>query len=112
MTRSMLLSFTVVAALTAATAIFVVPHESSRAADEPGAVRLDGPIFVQAEGDNAFTLDNVEVRKVGNRTFVFGREITDSPHMITRNRFGGAGIWVPIDDVKVLVDLPPLPAKK
>ena len=83
---------------------------STQAADkEPPVVVFSGkPILIQAENDVAFTLEKPEVRQLGGRAFVVGRELQDDPYDFTRQRFAGGTVWVPVDGITQLVELEPL----
>ena len=70
------------------------------------------PIFVQANGNVAFTLEKAEIRQLGGRAFLVGRQIKDDPYKLTKELFGGGTIWVPVDGITQLVELEPVKREK
>ena len=70
------------------------------------------PVVVLAKGGDGYTLEKAEVRQLGGRAFVVGRVMKDDPYHITKEQFGGATVWVPVDAVTQIVELePPKPEK-
>jgi hypothetical protein len=86
------------------------PAQPGAAAKAPA---LSGkPIFLQAKDHVALTLEKVEIRQLGGRAFVVGQEMKKSPYQITKEMFGGATVWVPVDAVTQLVELEPVTREK
>jgi hypothetical protein len=48
-------------------------------------------------------LEQARIRSAGGRHFIVGKEVKDSSYV--RSHFGGATVWIPLDDVKQLVEL-------
>jgi hypothetical protein len=80
---------------------------SARAgADAPAAAGLSGkPVVVLGKDQIAYTLEKAEVRQLGGRAFLVGREMKDPPLQITKERFAGCLIWVPVDSVTEIIEL-------
>jgi hypothetical protein len=75
-------------------------------AEAPGAPRLSGkPVVVLAKDNVAATLEKVEVRQLGGRSFIVGRVMKDPPQQITKDLLPGATVWVPVDAVTQLIEL-------
>jgi hypothetical protein len=86
--------------------LFFAPAQADAA--DPIATALSGkPIFIQAKDNVAFTLEKPEIRQLGGRSFVVGREMKDSPYHLTKELFGGSLVWVPVDAITSLVELEP-----
>jgi hypothetical protein len=88
---------------------------SARAgAEAPGAPALSGkPVFLLAKDSVAHTLEKPEIRQLGGRMFVVGRQIKDDPYKLNKPLFGGAAtIWVPVDGITQLVELEPVKPEK
>ena len=59
-------------------------------------------VFVEA-GKNVMTvLEDVQVRTIGNRTFIVGRAVREN--YITQEPFPGTTVWVPIETVERIVE--------
>ena len=82
-------------------------------AEGKAAPALSGkPLFVQAKDGVAYILDTAEVRELGGRKFLVGREMKNSPYGLTKEQFVGATIWVPVDAITSLVELEPIKPKR
>ena len=93
---------------TVLTCLWVYSPSTQAADKEPPVVGFSGkPIFVQAEKDVAFTLEKPEVRQLGGRAFVVGRELQDDPYDFTPQRFVGGTVWVAVDGITQLIELEP-----
>jgi RNA polymerase sigma factor (sigma-70 family) len=80
------------------------------AANEPTAPGLSGkPAYIGTKDGVNVTVEKIEVRQLGGRAFLVGREVTNSK--ITKAQFSGGTIWVPVDAIKELVELQPEDAK-
>ncbi len=81
---------------------------------EPAAVapgRLSGkPTLIMGKNSLGFTLEKPELRQLGGRAFVVGKEVAKSPY--TRSQFPGATVWVPLEDVTEMVEFEELPRPK
>lgn len=84
------------------------PIESS---DKP-IVISDKPIMIQGKDDFAITLEKTVVRQLGGRQFVVGVELKTDPYLLTKQRFKGATVWIPIDTVTMFAELDPVKAQK
>jgi hypothetical protein len=91
--------------------LFSPPGTAS--ADAPAGSALSGkPVVVLAKDNVAYTLEKAEVRQLGGRAFLVGPEMKDSPYQITKERFGGATVWVPVDAITEMVELEPRKREK
>src|SRR5205823_6498144 len=100
MSRSTLFVFGLLALLGVGVASLATFAQQPKAAQPE--VLSDKPVFVQAKEHIAATLERPQIRKLGNREFVVGKEI-DSPY--TKGRFGAGITWIPLDSVTQLVEL-------
>ena len=57
-------------------------------------------VFVQGKGDAA-TMENVQIKQVGDHFFVVGRVVHDDA--FAKNRFVGATLWLPLSDVARMI---------
>jgi hypothetical protein len=79
-------------------------HAQGQPAKEPQAPAFTGKvILVEAGPGVAATLEKPELRVAGGRTFVTGTAVQDST--LTKEHFPGARVWIPLEDVKRLVEL-------
>jgi len=87
---------------------------SAEAGNKPASAGpfSDKPVLVQAKDQVAYTLVKVEVRQLGGRSFLVGREMRNSPYMITKEQWKGAMVWVPLDTVTQMVELEPVKPEK
>jgi hypothetical protein len=60
-------------------------------------------LLVMARDSVTVTLDKAELRELGGRAFLVGKEMKESPY--TRQRFGGGTVWVPVDNLTQVVEL-------
>jgi hypothetical protein len=85
------------------------PPAKAGAEAPPPAAGLSGkPLLVLGKDSIAYTLEKGEVRRLGGRDFIVGRVMKDPPFRITREKFSGATVWVPLDAVTELVELEPV----
>ena len=78
-------------------------RKSEGAPPGPAKVFAGKLLLVLAKDGVAVTLERPEVRQVGGRAFVVGKEAKGSPY--SRERFGGAPVWMPVESVTQLVEL-------
>jgi hypothetical protein len=80
-------------------------------ADGPPVPALSGkPILILAKDKVGFSLEKPEVRQLGGRSFVVGREMKNAPS--TKEQFGGATVWLPVDAITQIVELEPPKGEK
>ena len=58
-------------------------------------------VFVHA-GEASATLEEPRLRTLGNRSFIVGKSANDS--VLTRPRFPGATLWIPLDQVHEIME--------
>jgi hypothetical protein len=81
--------------------------------DAPATPGLSGkPVVVLAKENVSDTLEKAEIRQLGGRAFVVGQVMKNSPYKITKEEFGGATVWVPVDTITQLIELEPLKPEK
>jgi hypothetical protein len=87
---------------------------SVEAGDEPAApATFSGkPILILAKDGVGYTLVKAGLRQLGNRSFVVSQEMKDSPYHLTKERFGGGTVWVPVDSVTEIVELEAPPKRE
>ena len=85
----------------------LIPQVDADTSAVPSGPAFATPVFIEAKDGVAFTLENAEIRQLGGRAFVVGREAKDSPHEITMTMFDGGMVWVPVDSVTRVVELVP-----
>jgi hypothetical protein len=91
--------------------LFFPPAQAG--AEPPAAPVLSGkPVLLAAKEGVSATLEKPEVRQLGGRSFVVGREMKNEPHQYTKERFGGGMVWVPVDAITLLVELEPVQRDK
>ena len=61
-----------------------------------------GPLVVLSKSNANYTLKDADVRIIGGRSFIVGVEIKSD---ITKTRFEGQVIWIPLDDVTEMIEL-------
>jgi hypothetical protein len=77
-----------------------VPKDTAR----PEALS-DKPMLILSKQNNVEAhLEQPRIRTIGGRQFVIGKEVKDS--RFVKDKFGGATVWVPLDDVAQLVEDP------
>ncbi len=69
----------------------------------PGPAFSGKPIIVFAK-DVGVTLEEPEIRQLETRTFVVGKEAKKWSQW-TRTQFGGGTVWVPLENVTMIVEL-------
>src|SRR5437868_15066538 len=78
-----------------------------RAADQKPAPAGDAAfvgrlMFIQAKTTpGAVTLENVQLRRLGERAFLVGKEVEGA---MTRATFTGKQVWMPVNDVDRMVE--------
>jgi len=100
MSRSTLLVFGLLALLGIGVASLATSAQQPKAAQSEAL--SDMPVFVQAKEQVAATLERPQIRKLGGRDFIVGKE-RDSSY--TKGRFGAGIMWIPLDNVTQLVEL-------
>lgn len=99
------------AAVIAFTVIFGLVAVWARAQGEkeesPATSPFHGKILVVSLGSTPYgsVLGDVEIRKIGNQTFLFGKGL-DSGH--PRDWCKGRSIWVAIDKISMMAEFPDL----
>jgi hypothetical protein len=88
----------------AATVFAVAPGDSSGAKNDVAESLPAGEVVVFAGEEHVVTLEGISVRRIGDRTFLVGREVAKPEHQLTIGRFGGGMIWLPLDQVESLVE--------
>jgi hypothetical protein len=112
MTRRLLIGFGLIVVLFLGSLRFFFPPAQA-GADVPAAPVLSGkPVLITAKEGVGVTLEKPEVRQLGSRAFVVGKEMKNEPHQYTKERFGGGMVWVPVDAITLLVELEPLQREK
>jgi RNA polymerase sigma factor (sigma-70 family) len=82
-----------------------LPQPAHAAANDAIAPALSGrPACILTKDNVAVTLEKFEVRQLGGRAFLVGREMPDSKY--TKAKWGGGTVWVPVDAVTEFVELP------
>jgi hypothetical protein len=65
-----------------------------------------GFLYVFAKDDVGVSLlKDARVRSIGGRSFVVGREAAD-PNKITKSTYAGNVVWIPLDNVVRMVEIP------
>jgi hypothetical protein len=100
MSRSTLLAFGLLAMLGVGVASLATSAQQPKVARSEALP--DKAVFVQAKEQIAATLERPQIRKLGGRDFVVGKE-TDSAY--TKGRFGAGIMWIPLDNVTQLVEV-------
>ena len=111
MKRWSLVAFGSIAVLVVGLRQFLPPAQAG--ADAPAAPGLSGkPIFLLAKDNVAIAMEKPEVKQLGGRSFLVGREMKNATPQYVKERFGGAVVWVPVDSVMQIVEIePPLREK-
>ena len=78
------------------------PEEPAQVATRTQPTLSGRPTFIAGK-DVEVVLDAPEVRELGGRSFLVGREDQDA-HFV-QPRFGGGTVWVPLDTVTQVVEL-------
>jgi hypothetical protein len=112
MARSVLVAFGVIAVLFVGSQRLLSPPATASANSPAEDALAAKPIYVAAKDHVAYTLEKVEFRKLGGRDFLVGREMKDPPYQITRAKFPGATVWVPLDAITEMVELEPRKSEK
>jgi hypothetical protein len=81
----------------------VVGH-SSQPGDgkESGQDPFAGKLLLVTTSNNQNTLKNVQVRKLGERTFLVGVAMREE--IVTREPFAGRTLWLPVSEVVEIVE--------
>ena len=61
-----------------------------------------GPVFISAANGVGVVLQDVRLRAVGGRQFLVGEEVANR---LTKTRFRGGILWIPLDAVSLLVEI-------
>ena len=59
-------------------------------------------LFIHAKQPGIVTLENVQFRRLGDRAFLVGKEVESA---FTKATFAGKQVWVPVNDVELMVEL-------
>jgi hypothetical protein len=102
MSRSSLVAVGALALLVVAVAAWALPAQAPKEAPRP-EVLSDKPVLVLTGQEGGAHLERAQLRSLGGRHFIVGKEVKDSPYV--RSRFDGATMWIPLEDVKQLVEL-------
>jgi hypothetical protein len=89
--------------LAAALTVSVAGH-SSQPPDvkEPATEPFAGKLILVTTSNNQNTLKNVQIRKLGDRSFVVGATVRDST--LTREDYPGRTMWLPVSEVLEIVE--------
>jgi hypothetical protein len=79
--------------------------EGPKVAPQPESVSKH-TVLVLAKEQVAATLEQAQIRQLGGRRFIVGKVVKGSPY--TKDTFSGGTVWIPVDDVTQLVELPDL----
>ena len=105
MSKRTMLFLGVLAVVGVASALAVIAHAQAPAREAGWTARPFGDNIVLVTGKSiGATLERVELRNMGGRTFVVGRVSADQTY--TRGPVSGALIWLPLDEVNQMVELP------
>jgi hypothetical protein len=62
-------------------------------------------VFVHAQGSHGVVLLNPEVRQLGGRFFIVGKQANQERQQIVQSQFADAMTWFPLDSASELVEL-------
>jgi hypothetical protein len=74
-------------------------NESQDAGDTPFGNKI---VLLEVKGSYSTTLKSVVVKKLGDRTFLVGTALRDSP--LTRESYPGKVVWLPVSDVEQIIE--------
>ena len=84
------------------------PEQARMHAADLGKFNVAGQAYVEASEVLTFTLEQTEIRQMGDRLFLVGREVVNPAQGLSRSRYSGGTVWLPIDSIRVFVELPPV----
>jgi hypothetical protein len=89
--------------LAAALTASMAGHSSQPAdAKETAAEPFGGKLILVTTANTENTLKSVQVRKLGDRSFIVGTSVRDST--LTQEEFPGRTLWIPVSDVHGVVE--------
>jgi hypothetical protein len=89
--------------LAAALIASVAGHTSQPADTKEGTAEpFPGKLILLSTANSQNTLKNVQVRKLGDRSFIGGTTVRDST--LTREEYPGRTLWVPVSEVEEIVE--------
>ena len=103
--RSTLLLLGIALLLAPAALIWLRPAPEAVAAPAPPEKLSDKPLYIHAKDNVNYVLSKPEVRQLGGRSFLVGKQDVDNK--IVPRKFGSGLVWVPIENVLEIVELEP-----
>ena len=79
-----------------------VAGRSGQPADTKEGAPFGDKLIVISTANSQNTLKNVQVRKLGDRSFVVGTSVREST--LTQEEYPGRTLWIPVADVQEIVE--------